>query len=163
MDEGTLKNPPSGTADEFLARAIRFCEYRERCTLELRRKLDGWQLTASSRDTILEQLIDLGYLNDERFAESYAGSKFRVSRWGKVKIRAELRARQINDDVIEKVLSRIGPEKYQEELESLLNSKKRSLSKYKGHELRGRLFRYAASKGYESGCILQVLNRILID
>ena len=163
MDDGSVKSSSARSSDEVLARAIRFCDYRERCTAEIRKKLEEWELPDPSLTRVLEQLADLGYVDDERFARSYAGSKFRVSGWGKVRIRAELRARQISEAAIEKALEHIGTDRYLEELENLLNRKKQSLMKFRGQELKGRLYRYAASKGYESGSILEVLNRILID
>jgi regulatory protein len=158
-----LKRSSGGSYEELLARAIRYCEYQERCKMDVSRKLDGWKLTAAVKMKILDQLTDLGCVDDERYAKTYAGSKFRVNGWGKVRIRAELRVRQIGENIIEKALSVIGQDAYVEELDSILRKKKESLNKYPARELKGRLYRFAASRGYESGVISEVLNRILID
>ncbi len=158
-----MKKASGGSYEEILARAIRFCEYQERCTRDVSRKLDGWELSAASKMKLLEQLKELGCLDDERYAMTYAGSKFRVNGWGKVRIRSELRVRQISEGIIEKALGRIGQDAYVEELDSILRKKKDSLKKYTTLEMKGRLYRFAVSRGYESGVINEALNRIFID
>jgi regulatory protein len=157
------ENTPAASIDDALLRAIRYCEYQERCTAELSRKLDELGLTSPEKEDAISRLTDMGYVNDGRFARMYAGSKFRVNGWGKVRIRAELRARKISEDHIDKALQAIGQESYMLELESMLQQKRNSLKKYQGRELKGRLFRFATSRGYESSAIIEVLNRILID
>jgi len=98
--------------DEILARMARYCAYRDRSTWEVERKLDEYRLLPEARDRILAYLIEENFLDDERFARSYARGKFYQKGWGKRKIIDGLRKHRLPEYFIRKALEEIDPEDY---------------------------------------------------
>src|SRR6202000_3073498 len=90
-----------------LTKAERYCAYQERAQQEVRDKLYEWGLYPRSVETIISQLIESNYLNEERFAKAYAQGKFNQKHWGKIKIKQGLKLKQIPDKLIKKALETI--------------------------------------------------------
>lgn len=105
---------------------MRFCAYQERSHHEVRNKLFEYGLFASEVDELMTQLITQGFLNEERFAKAYAGGKFRMKKWGRVKIKHELKAQGLTKNCIQRGLDEIDPTDYRKTLQQLL---KKSLLK----------------------------------
>ncbi len=93
-----------------------YCAYQERCHLEVIQKLRQMKMVPVAIDTIISQLIQDNYLNETRFAQSYARGKFRIKKWGKERITRELKQRQISTFNIKIALKEISEEAYQETL-----------------------------------------------
>ncbi len=108
-------------------RIRKFCSYRERCTSEVMHELAGWGVNREQAENLAGELRKEGFLNDERFARTFAGSHFRVNRWGRVKIRLELAARRIPDELIALGLQEIDEEEYQSVLRELLEKKSKEI------------------------------------
>ena len=112
------------TPDEALAKLEHFCAYRERCPQEVYRKLAELGLRGETADQIYQVLESDGYVQEERFARAFAGGKFRVNRWGKVRIRLELQRRGIAPRVIAEALDAIDEQEYTAALIDLLEKKR---------------------------------------
>ncbi len=125
----TMKTPL--TTDEALAKLEYFCAYRERCPKEVRAKLASLGVSRKDAEQIYEVLQTDGFFNEERFAMAYAGGKFRINHWGKVRIRMELRMRNIAADLIEKAIDSIDEAAYIALLQQLFDKKRRH---YEGEE-----------------------------
>lgn len=97
---------------EALQKIKAFCAYQERCHFEVKGKLFDYGLSVNEVDEIVLVLIEENYLNEERFAIMFAGGKFRIKQWGKVKIRYELKSKQISPINIKKALAQIDEEDY---------------------------------------------------
>jgi len=67
-----------------------YCAYQERSHFEVKTALCSHGLTIGEADEIIAELISEDYLNEERFARAFARGKFRMKKWGRVKIRYEL-------------------------------------------------------------------------
>jgi len=113
------------TPDEALAKLEHFCAYRERCPKEVRTKLADLGLRGSDAEQIFEVLRDDGFFNEERFALAFAGGKFRMNHWGRVRIRLELRMRDISPDIVQQALDSIEEGEYLKLLEQLMEKKRR--------------------------------------
>ncbi len=92
------------TPETAFSKIIQYCIYQERAHQEVRDKLYQYGLRSIEVETIISKLIEENYLNEERFAIQYAGGKFRMKQWGKIKIKYALKAKGINDYVIKKAL-----------------------------------------------------------
>ena len=97
---------------EALQKAKAFCAYQERCHFEVKGKLLDYGLSENEVDEIVAVLIEENYLNEERFAIMFAGGKFRIKQWGRVKIRYELKLKQISAINIKKALAQIDEDDY---------------------------------------------------
>ena len=113
------------TPDEALAKLEHYCAYRERCPKEVRTKLAELGMRGQEAEQIFEVLHNDGFFNEGRFALAFAGGKFRINHWGRVRIRLELRMRGIAPDVIQQALASIDEEEYLALLKQLLEKKRR--------------------------------------
>ena len=112
------------TADELLAKMEHFCAYRERCPQEVRRKLMELGARGETAEQIYSVLEADGFFNEARFAQAFAGGKFRVNQWGRVRIRLELRQRGISPGIIGEAMETIGEEEYLGVLQRLIEKRR---------------------------------------
>jgi len=143
-----------------LIKAASFCAYQERCHKEVKQKLAEWGIYGLEADELMVKLIELNYLNEERFAQTFAGGKFRVKQWGKLRIKQELKMRDVSDYCINKGLKEIEEEDYRNTLGEVLENKLSSLGKLKAPEAKNKAYKYALSRGYEPQLIWEVLAEI---
>ena len=110
--------------DIALKKLQRYCAYQDRCHQEVRTKLLKLQVYGDDLEQIMAELIRENFLNEQRFAESYVRGKFRMKKWGRVKIKIELKKRKISDYCIRKGMQEIEEEEYLETLQSLILKKR---------------------------------------
>ncbi|QJW88363.1 RecX family transcriptional regulator [Spirosoma taeanense] len=145
------------TLKDALRKAAMFCAYQERTQQEVRDRLKEWGVWGDDAEEVIAKLIQQNYLNEERFAKSFAGGKFRVKGWGRRKIKQHLQQRGITGYNLDQAMKEIAPDDYRETLADLLDKKRRSLRDDNPLVIRQKLVRYAMSKGYESDLIFAVL------
>lgn len=137
-----------------------YCAYQERCHNEVKDKLYGYGLLKIEVEEIISKLIEENYLNEERFAIQYAGGKFRIKHWGKVKIKYELRQKYISDYCIKKALSAIDAAEYKKTLYKLADLKLKTLKSEKNSFIKKKKLQdHLLMKGFE----LTLLKEILAD
>lgn len=138
------------TPDEIIHKLFRFCAYQERCRQEVRKKMRELGADPTEYDLLLDYLEEENFLNEARFASAFAGGKFRVKRWGKQKIRNELRKRNIDQKLIERALDREIPyEDYLNSLAYLIDKRIHIPRQQLPVDERQKLFRFLQQKGYE--------------
>src|ERR1700688_1600996 len=93
------------TREQALQKARHYCAYQERCHSEVKEKLYSFGLGKKDVEESLSQLIEENYLNEERYAIQYAGGRFRLKHWGRVKIRYELRQKLVSEYCIGRALA----------------------------------------------------------
>jgi regulatory protein len=133
-------------------KAADYCAIQDRCISEMQLKLRYWNIDSSIYSKIISKLVDEGFLDEKRFAANYAGGKFRIKGWGKLKIAASLRARSIPASLIQQALSNIESDEYTRFLGTLLRKKLKLL----GGDTplnRQKAAWFAASRGFESALI----------
>src|SRR5437016_5568769 len=126
MDEQT-KPKKKLTPNQALSKAQLSCAYQERCQQEMRDKLYEWGLFSDAVESIIANLISDNYLNEERFAKAYAGGKFRIKKWGRIKIKIELKKRKISDYCIRKAMEEIEEVEYIKTLNALIAKKSKEI------------------------------------
>jgi regulatory protein len=142
-----------------LARARSFCAYQERCRTEVIIRTRSFGLNREESEKVIEKLEEEGFLNDERFALTYAGSKFRILHWGKIKIRAGLRSKGVADNFIAQALESIDEEQYLQCLRDMITAKQSTLKGLKDiRVVKQKIFSFLASKGFEESLIFQEIN-----
>ncbi len=147
------------TPSQAIEKIKHYCAYQERCHSEVRQKLFDFGLTKGETDEILLYLIENNYLDEQRYAEQFAGGHFRRKKWGRIKIRYALRQKQISDPCIKKALQVIDEEDYMKTLQQLFGEKKNTLRSEKNHFIRKKKIRdHLLQKGYETGLIQDLLN-----
>ncbi len=146
------------TPQQALAKARYWCAKQERSHIEIRTKLFKWGLKSNQVENIIAELITGGFINEERFAIQYAGGKFRIKKWGRLKIQSHLKQKKISDYCMEKGLGEIREKDYRQTLEDLMNKKSRTLREKNPLLKKNKLVRYLLGKGYESELVWDVVN-----
>jgi len=138
------------TPEQALQKARHYCAYQERCHSEVKEKLYSLGLHKNDVEAALSTLIEENYLNEERFAIQFAGGRFRMKQWGRVRIRYELKQKQVGEYCIKKALAAITEDDYTQTLEKLAAAKWETL-KEEGNSFtrRHKLQEYLRQKGYE--------------
>ena len=110
-------------------------------------------------EDVIAQLIQEDYLNEERFASMFARGKFRMKQWGRVKIKYELKQKQVSEFCIKKGLKEISWDDYNRTLNKLIEDKMKTLKTEKNiHIKKRKVMDYLLQKGYERDLILSVIN-----
>ena len=144
------------------SRIRKFCDYRERNHREVREKLYSFGLYQAQVENIIAELVAENLLNEERYARAFAGGKFRIKHWGKVKIMYELKKQQISIYCIKKGLQEINEDDYLATLKKLAIQKKELLCSVKNNALKKqKIYLYLQQKGYEPQFIYKTLSEIL--
>ena len=137
--------------EQALQKARHYCGYQERCHSEVQEKLYSLGLRKKDVETALATLIEENYLSEERFATQFAGGRFRLKEWGKVKIKYELKQRQVGEYNIRKALAAIDADDYERTLTRLTEEKWETLQEEENIFIRKRKLQdYLLQKGYES-------------
>jgi regulatory protein len=139
-------------------KAKHYCAYQERCHSEVKEKLYGFGLRKVEVEELLSALIEEDYLNEERFAIQFAGGRFRMKQWGKIKISYELKQKQVSEYVIKKALKLIDEKNYKATLYKLYEQKAKQLASEKNQFTKKRKLQdYLLQKGYERPLIAELL------
>lgn len=140
-----------------------FCAYQERSHFEVKNKLESWFIDFRDINRLISELIETNFLNEERFASSYVSGKFRIKNWGKIKIRQQLKSKQVSQYSLNKALAEIDEDEYLSTLTKLAISKNKLIKAKDQWDRRIKLQRFLQSKGYENELIGEVLTDVLQD
>lgn len=144
--------------EEALAKMQRYCAYQERCHQEVRSKLLDMGVYGDWLEEVIVQLIEENFLNEERFARSFARGKFRIKQWGRNRIRQELKQRAVSDYCIRMAMQEISEADYRSTLEAILLKKAGALGEEEPFKLRNKLAQYALSRGFEPELARQLID-----
>lgn len=142
-----------------LEKLRKYCAYQDRCHQEVRTKLLSLQVYGEELEEVMSQLIAEDFLNEERFARSFARGKFRIKHWGKIKIVNALKRKYISDYCIRKALLEIDDIEYQSTIQSLIKKNKRYEQLSMPTEKR-KLIKSLQLKGFEYEAIIRELNNV---
>src|SRR5690606_17394588 len=146
----------SYTVKEATIKLMQFCAYRDRSQKEVEEKLIEMRMIPAAREKIIIQLMQENFLNEERFARSFARGKFRIKKWGRNKIKQELKAREISTPLIKIALSEIEDEEYLNTLRDLAEKKSLLLKEKDVFKKRNKLNNYLLQKGFEFSLVYEV-------
>lgn len=137
-----------------------YCSYQERCHQEVIQKLYDLAIQSNEADTIIVYLIENNFLNEERFARSFARGKHRIKLWGKVRIVNELKQRKISAPNIKCALTEISEEEYQTTLDKLAESHWDNLKEPNTQKKKKKFCDYLLRKGWESNLVYEKLKEL---
>ena len=149
------------SSKEAFLRACNFCAYQERTQQEVRRRMhESYIISRDEVEELIVRLIEENFVNEERFAKAFAGGKFRVKKWGRIKIKNELRLRGLSNYCINEAMKEIEDEDYIITLQRILE-KKMNITKEKNIiKKKYTVATFAQSKGYESSLIWELIENI---
>jgi len=144
--------------EQALHRLATYCSRAERCISDVRRKMDDWEIPADQQNQIIRQLQKEKFLDEERYCKAFVNDKSRYNRWGIYKIRYELRKKLLPETLIREALKNLNPEENLERLRLLIEQKKKSVKGKNDFEIRQKLLRFAASRGFSQEDIEKVMS-----
>jgi regulatory protein len=147
------------TDPKILNKARKYCVYQERSHQELRDKLYEWGLHKAEVEQMISQLIGEGFVNEERFAIAYAGGKFRIKNWGRIKIKLALRQKKVSDYCIRKALNGINDKDYLKTLEKIISSSSQKIKEKSPLKKNYKVAQHAIRKGYEAELVWEILKQ----
>ena len=138
-------------------KARKYCVYQERNQQEVRNKLYEWGLHKKEVEETISDLINENFINEERFAIAYAGGKFRMKQWGKIKIKMALQQKKVSDYCIRKALSQIDNRDYQKTLEKIINTYSKKITEKHPIKRKYKIAQYIIGRGFESDLVWEIL------
>jgi regulatory protein len=143
--------PPAFSKEQIIFKLEAFCAYQERCTQEVRTKLERLGADESLSIEVIKHLTDHRFLDDKRFVEAYVQGKLRIKKWGRQKIKAALFQKRIDAKLIQEgIYAFISDDEYQQVIKSLIERKKRELSSEKNPQIKKqKLMRFLLSRGFQ--------------
>ena len=137
------------------------CARQEKCTHDLVQKLKQWGFAQAEIDKIVGKLSSDGYVDDNRFARLYVREKSRINKWGPIKLRAMLVSKGIAKDIIDQALNELRYAENPVNLFDLLNKKMPQVKAKNRFDLRNKLIRFGASRGFALDEVIDTVNRLL--
>ena len=135
------------TVSEIITKLERYCAYQDRCTQEVLTKLRSLQVEKKEAQQILRLLKNDGFVDDERYAQSYIRGKVGLKQWGKQKIRMSLLQKGIPKELINKYLEHITPQQYTDNLQAAVRKWTQSHGPVTQENIT-KLYRHLMAKGY---------------
>tara|TARA_B100000959_G_scaffold232398_1_gene249285 strand:+ start:16 stop:486 length:471 start_codon:yes stop_codon:yes gene_type:complete len=136
-----------------------FCSLQDKCQWDVRKKLSQWGLLENTKDLIMMELIEDGFIDEERFSKSFCRGKFRIKKWGRLKIVNELKSKNISNVCIRKGLQQIKEEEYLKTLQELYDKKKSFLKDNNWFIKKGKIAKHLQQKGFESSLVWELINK----
>ena len=133
----------------------RYCVYQDRCHKEVISKLKEMRMIPEAIDSIMAHLINENYLNEERFAQSFARGKFNNKKWGKKRIVNELKLREISKFNIQTALKEIDEKDYYKTLDELAKKRLTQITETNVFKKRKKLADYLLYRGWESQLVYE--------
>lgn len=148
------------TPQQALQKIYHYCAYQERSHKEVRSKLYDYGLWGSEVEDLLTRLITEDFLNEERFAKSYAGGKFRMKKWGRRKIEMELENHGLTTRCIRIGMKEIDEQEYKQTLHTLLEKKWDAIEEENLFKKKDKVARHAIMKGFEPDLVWGIIKGI---
>ena len=147
------------SVDMALSKLQKYCSYQDRCHKEVFQKLKEMRMIPEASEKIIAALVDGNYLNEERFAMAFVRGKFKIKKWGKRRLKSELKQRNISNYLLCKSLKQIKDEEYNTTFEALANRKAASLSGTLPIKKK-KLADYLLYRGWESQKVYDKINKL---
>jgi len=155
------KKKKSFTVDEIKRKLEHYCVYQDRCHKEVVQKMHEYQLIPEAQEMILLGLLKDNFLNEERFAKSFARGKFRIKSWGKQRIVRELKFKEISAYNIKTALKEIDETEYIETIYRITENRNNVISEPNIFKRKKKLIEFLMRKGFEAALIYKTVNDLV--
>jgi len=143
--------------NEAISKLETYCAYQERCEQEVRNKMAKLTVPMEMHPEVLQYLREQGFLDDARFAKTYANSKLRLKKWGKLKILQALKAKGIREPHLGNALKALDWDDYYNAIRKLLEQKQKTLKEPNDYIRQQKLAQFVIGKGFEAHLVWEVM------
>ena len=151
-------------AEELFQYAVRYLGLRACSSDELKTRLRARAALGSDVEPTIARLKDIGYLNDKRFAESYAAARLENDGFGRIRVLNDLRIRRVPANLAEKAVEQVFEDKSESELiDAFIERRLPSLvgaGQIEDERILARAYRRLRRAGFSSGGTLAALKRM---
>jgi len=148
------------TSKEAREKAMLWCSRREYCRKDIFDKVVSWGCTPDEARDVVDFLVEQKFVDERRYTEAFVKDKLRFNKWGRVKIAYMLRTQDIDKETVVDVLSKIDKTEYFKILSGELGKKYKTIRGVNDYEIKGKLFRFAANRGFEPEMIDDAISKI---
>lgn len=148
-------------ANEAYTKMAQLCSRSEQCSADIRKKMITYDLIDEVVDEIITKLKSERFLDDQRYVNAYISDKFRLNKWGKVKIRHYLKLKGLPDEIIQEGLDEINAEKYKTALIKTMKDKAKAIKNKDKFEKIGQIIRFTQNRGFEPELIHRYMSEVV--
>ena len=157
------RTPKRLDAEKLWEYALRVLAGRAHSAGELRQKLRLRAAKMEDAENVIPRLKELGYLDDRKFAESFATARLSGEKFGRTRVIQDLRQRRVAPTVAESVVGKVYENADEAAMiEDWIRRKYRMAPRetlFKEDKDMASAYRRLARAGFRSGQIIQVLKR----
>ena len=146
---------------EAISKAQYLCAEKEKCVSDIRQKLYDWKLPEADHETLIKQLLDDKFIDEERYALFFTKDKIVHNKWGSIKISFALKQKKIKDEFIKNAFDHFPETEYENILKNELLKKIKTINDKDEYTVKSKLLRFAASRGFENGKVFDMLSEIM--
>ncbi|AUS05399.1 regulatory protein RecX [Pseudotamlana carrageenivorans] len=150
-----MESKKTHTVQEATKKLEHFCAYQERCHKEVRKKLEAMFMIPEAIDVIIVHLLDHNFLNEERFAKAFVRGKFNIKHWGRRRLTAELKQRDISKFNINQALAEIDDHDYLTLFSELAENRANVIKEVNTYKKRKKFIDYFLYRGWESHLVYE--------
>ncbi len=150
------------TKEQALYKLTSLCARAEYCQHDILEKMRKWEVSDVDKAGIMEYLLKEKYIDEERYARSFITDKLRFNKWGRRKVEQALYMKRIPESIYKPILNEQSDEDYEEILLPLLRNKLRSVKGKNDYEVKGKLIRFALSRGFDMDMVLRAVEKIQV-
>ena len=145
------------TEEQVLNKLTTLCARGEHCQQEMLDKMRRWEIDESVQARVMEYLLKEKFIDEERYTRCFVEEKIKFNGWGRKKVEQALYMKRIPSSIHDPILDEVDEENYVEKLRPLLEAKHKTVTGKSEYEIRGKLIRFALSRGFEMDTILKIL------
>lgn len=146
------------TEEQVLNKLTTLCARGEHCQQEMLDKMRRWEIDKSTQARVMEYLLKEKFIDEERYTRSFVEEKIKFNGWGRKKVEQALYMKRIPSSIYTPILDEVDEKNYEEILRPLLEAKRKTVTGKSEYEIRGKLIRFALSRGFEMDEILKILD-----
>jgi len=150
---------PSDKLSVLKTKAASYCAYQERSIQQVSDKLTKLNASPIQLEEVIVWLRKENFLDETRFAEAYVSGKFKLKKWGRIKIIHGLKMHRIDEDIINQALETINLSDYHQTLQLLYSKKESEIGKMDSSSIRKKLSSYLIGKGFEWDQVQAIINQ----
>lgn len=146
------------TEEQVLNKLTTLCARGEHCQQEMLDKMRKWEIEEDVQARVMEYLLKEKFIDEERYTRLFVEEKIKFNKWGRKKLEQALYMKRIPRSIYAPILDEVDEDNYEEVLRPLLEAKRKSVTGKSAYEIRGKLIRFALSRGFDMDTILSVLD-----
>lgn len=143
---------------ELMEMAVKYISIRLRSIKEIKDYLLKKGGSNNEVEDAVQRLIELGYLDDDRFTKAFIKDKLKFTTIGDYKIKMQLNNLGVSSSVIEDNMDKIDNNIIEEKIKKIIEKDKKRNKKYTGQILKNKIYNHLLNQGYSQDKVITIIN-----